>query len=391
MNAFSKLKKIITKTSLVGLVVAGTMSLAVSTAAPVSAAAVGGDCDTNAVIWCGIGSVNELQADYVSGVSGHNSATSIHDIYANFGITATAIKAMDATAVAGRVTNTGQVFVGSSQLVATGATSAGRQPIAGSTTVTQGTTTFYTRPTSVSFKSPSLTALVVMKNGVFQFAILNACGNPVKANAVPAPKPKVVTTPAYNINKTVAVKGSNVYSKDVAVKTGTHVVYHVTVNSTGTAPVTGLVVKDVLPANVTYVAGSLNRDTTALGTASAAQFFGTGFTVSSLANGSSTTFQFEAIVGATDTAVKCVVQTLTNTGAMTATSLPGQTSTATVNKQCVPVTIVTNTVVPPTVVTPPTALVNTGPGSILGIFGVTTTVAAVAYNWMVRRRLSIDG
>jgi hypothetical protein len=150
------------------------------------------DCDANAVIRCGAMTPAELAQKT------HNN-DSIADIYSYFGISSADVANMDQTAVAGTVTNTGLVRV-DGKTVATDAVTAGRQNISGSTQVTRGGTTFFVRPTNVSFVSASLSAFVVMQDGKFSFAILASCGNPVKATplkpvAKPAAAPTVKPTP----------------------------------------------------------------------------------------------------------------------------------------------------------------------------------------------------
>ncbi|MEO8104757.1 MAG: hypothetical protein ABI602_00270 [Candidatus Saccharibacteria bacterium] len=294
------------------------------------------DCDANAVIRCGAVTTGQLISRYNNG-DGSNSATSIHNIFSSFGISSSAIQSIGSTAVAGHVTKSGAVFIeGNSVAVASGAVTAGRQNISGSTTVTVNGTTFYKRPPSVSFQSNSLSAFVIMKNGVFQYAILAACGNPVVATPTRTPTPKL---PSYTLNKLVAEKGSTTFTKNVDVTAGTHVIYRVTVASTGAAPVMNLVVSDKLPAHVSYVPGTLTRDGAAIAGTS---FFSNGVTVSSLANGTTTVFQFEAIVGADDTTATCTPASLTNVSNTTATSLPGNTSSATVNEKCVTTPVCTD-------------------------------------------------
>ena len=299
------------------------------------------DCDANAVIRCGTTTTAQLISRYNNGTS-TNTAKSIHDIFNFFGISSSEIQSIGTTAVAGRVTKSGAVFVnGTTAAVATGAVTAGRQNIAGSTAATSNGTTFFKRTPSASFQSDSLAAFVVMKNGTFQFAILAACGNPVTATPTPKPKPTPTPTPKvpnYTLNKEVAVKGSATYAKDVTVTAGGHVIYRITVKSTGTAPVTNLVVNDKLPSHVTYVSNTLTRDGTAV---AGTGFFGNGVTVSSLAAGATTVFQFEAIVGADDLTT-CTAATLKNVSNTTATSLPGNSSSANVNEQCVTVPVCTN-------------------------------------------------
>jgi cell division septation protein DedD len=160
------------------------------------------DCDDNAVIRCGAASPAELNDRF-----GQDGAA---EVFRCFGISSTDVSNIDNTAVAGRVTKDGQVFINSrTSPVATGAITAGRQNISGSTTIHCGGKTFYERPPSVSFVSNSLAAFVVMSNGRFDYAILASCGNPVKATpltpvvkptppppaATPAPAPPPVAPP----------------------------------------------------------------------------------------------------------------------------------------------------------------------------------------------------
>jgi cell division septation protein DedD len=151
------------------------------------------DCDANSVIWCGVTSSSELITIYHNdGGDGHNTSANIQHIYAYFNIDSADINAMTSDAVSGYVTKSGDVYAGT-KLVADNAITAGRENISGSNKIDSGANTFYVRPPSVSFEDNSLEALVVMKDNVFQFAILNSCGNPVKATALT--KPPVTITP----------------------------------------------------------------------------------------------------------------------------------------------------------------------------------------------------
>lgn len=144
------------------------------------------DCDSNAVINCGALTTDDLQNNY-------NNA-GVADIYTYFRISAADVQSVATTAVAGSVTKSGTVTIGST-IVATNALTAGRQNIAGSNQVTLGSTTFYTRPPSVSFRQTSLPAFVVMQNGLFKYAVIGACGNPVMATAIPKPTPAATPKP----------------------------------------------------------------------------------------------------------------------------------------------------------------------------------------------------
>lgn len=168
-----------------------------------TSAASANDCDVNAVVYCGANSAGTLISRYDNG-DGHNSAAAIQRIYSHFGISSSDIHAMGADSHMGSVTSSGNVFL-NGNLVATGVTTAGRKPDTTFSCGNQGPETFfdiqgtkfYTRHPSASFCSSSLSALVVMKNGVFQFAILTSCGNPVTGhpNMPPPPKPTPKPTP----------------------------------------------------------------------------------------------------------------------------------------------------------------------------------------------------
>jgi hypothetical protein len=151
-------------------------------ATPVSAAATGGECDDNAVVRCGIYSTADLKARYTGDVKA---------AYNYFGITDGMINGTTATIKNGTVNRNGDVIL-DGKVVATGAITAGRQNISGSTKFTAGGSTFYQRPSTVSFVSRSVFEAYIMvdSNGQFMGAVLKPCGNPVKA------KPVVVKNPA---------------------------------------------------------------------------------------------------------------------------------------------------------------------------------------------------
>src|SRR5581483_4125706 len=111
----------------------------------------------------------------------------VRDIYSHFGISQSDVDNLCTTAVAGTIYKNGDVYVGNTK-VATGAITAGRQNISGSTPVTVNGFTFYVRPPSVSFASNSIQAYIVMQNGQFKFGIMNACGNPFTAHPTPSNK-----------------------------------------------------------------------------------------------------------------------------------------------------------------------------------------------------------
>lgn len=314
----SRTKKLLAGAALVLATAAFTM-IGTATAANISFEGTTKDCDSNAVMFCGALTASSVVSKYKNGDS-RNSAGSIHNIFSSFGISSSDIDALPANAIAGHVTKGGDVFAGNT-LVATGAMTGGRQSMPGSTKVSAGGTTFYKRSPSVSFRSDSLKAYIVMKNGVFDFAILAACGNPVTAT------PK---TPNYEIVKDVRAKGDSAWQNSVTVQSGAHVEYRVTVKSTGAVAVANSKVTDTTPAGITFVPGSLSRS---IG-GSVDGFFSTGNSIVSMSPGSAVVYTFEAVVGADDTSTTCQTQTLVNTAQIAAPGLPTESDSATVKKTC---------------------------------------------------------
>ncbi len=196
------------------------------------------NCDSNAVIFCGANSVNQIVNKFNIG-DGLNSAKSIHHIFSFFGISTIDINSMksaDTLVEPGWVSKSGNVFNSSNKLIATNALTGGRENISGSTRVNVDGTVFFTRPPSVSFENHFLAAFIVMKDGHFDFAILSSCGNAVKATPImpkPAPTPppapiapqtpsmtnNVCTGNTTNSNSVNSVQGGNCSSNTTVVQT----------------------------------------------------------------------------------------------------------------------------------------------------------------------------
>lgn len=150
--------------------------------------AAGKDCDNYSIINCGVTSSSDLKNTYA------NSAYVRH-VYQHFGISAADMDKIGATAVQGTVFRNGDVKA-FGRVVATGASTAARLRVtAGDKQVTVSGSTFFTRQLSSSWTHDSAQAYVVMKDGVFQFAILAPCGNPVVATPVKPPSPPPAPTP----------------------------------------------------------------------------------------------------------------------------------------------------------------------------------------------------
>lgn len=143
------------------------------------------DCDTNAIISCGVADQQKLKDAYKA-----NTTKDLAQIFEHYKITGAMINGV--TAKQGTVYKNGDVKIGN-ELVATGAQSVGRHNLAGSTAITitkadGSKETIYQRKTSTSFVTDSIPALVFVDgNGKFVAAVLKSCGNPVVAT--PKPKP----------------------------------------------------------------------------------------------------------------------------------------------------------------------------------------------------------
>jgi hypothetical protein len=169
------------------LAAAGIMSAASLLSSSGNAKAATYDCNGNAVINCGAPTLATLKSDYNSNVQ------SIQKVYASapFNISSSEMAAFFGSypsslngATNGEIYSNGNVYV-AGQLVATGASTAGRNPLACDPSSKANSAGVYVRNSSCSFLTSPLPAYVDMQNGVFQFAILSSCGNPVVATPVP--------------------------------------------------------------------------------------------------------------------------------------------------------------------------------------------------------------
>jgi uncharacterized repeat protein (TIGR01451 family) len=342
MSIFSKVKDKVKSTKLKARVLAASFVLVIASIAAL--ATMGGaaaapsttpDCDANAAVWCGVSQAGSLANEiaqvkkvYANG-DGHNKYYTIQDMYNYFGMSTSVINGMSTSnVVSGYVTKTGDVYAGNT-LVATGAVTAGRQNMTGSTAVKYGATTFYTRTPSVSFQDSELGALVNMKNGVFQSAILVSCGNPVKAT------PK---KPNYSITKQVATAANGSFGSSVSVQSGAAVFYKIAVKSTGAIPVNNVTVHDTLPSGIAYTGGTLQENGKAVSSTNASSFFGTGLNVGTINNGVTDTFTFAAKAGTVAFSdPSCKPGTgLTNNGYVAAPGLSTLNANAKVSTTCAP-------------------------------------------------------
>ncbi|MCA9332149.1 DUF11 domain-containing protein [Candidatus Saccharibacteria bacterium] len=252
------------------------------------------DCDANAVIYCGVTDESSLINKYRQ-----NQGGNLHAIYAHFGMPD---ESFLTGMTIGRVTKAGEVFVGD-ELVATNAATAGRQDMKGSTKI-PGIQAYKRRP-SVSFRSQSLPALVRMVDGKFHAAVIMSCGNPVSATPVykPAPSPMPVPRPepkpkhpSLSIQKDVRLKGTSTWQQEVSAQPGDELEYLIRIKNTGDTPLTNLIIRDILPSDVSFSGNKLRGSFFMQGN-SLSDLTGSGARLDTLSIGSSLELIFTVQVG----------------------------------------------------------------------------------------------
>lgn len=371
------LRKSLKKLQIASLLTVTMLGLSTMAFQPKVAAAVsfGGpfDCNANSVIWCGASGVKTIQNDYAHGDK-HNSAKSIQTIYSQFGISQSDINNLGTTAVAGSVTKSGDVYVGK-QLVATNALTAGRENISGSTKVTVNGVTFYERKPSVSFLNNSLTAYVVMQNGQFKFALLSACGNPVKATPKPPTKGALACMQLLTTPGTVESNGDQSYTF-TAKATATNATISSYVFNLGTGHGTQTV-------KTTAGTASSSKQTYAPGT------YAVSVTVSGVAKN---------IFTSAPSPATCTAHFTVKTPKQPTCTAPNGQVYPKGSQNCVvcqynsTLSANSSACVPPKTPTPPvtptaTVLPNTGAGNVIGLFLGATVLGTFGYHFVSRRRL----
>lgn len=318
MKLFQKLKELSLRK--VGLATIAGVALGIGVIAGSPAGAAGSDCDNNAVVTGGKQTAAGFQDAYQNGstctqngVTYTSSATSIQKIYACMGISQADVNNLKNLTVPGTVDINGNVWV-DGKVVATNAKTGGRQNMSGSDDWTNkcnlsgnGNNQFYHRPPSASFQQSSLDALVAFdNNGLFKFAIINSCGNPVEATAA---------KPTYNVNKQISIKGAGDFHGTLADQpAGTEVEYKITVSVPASSPVSAdnITVKDSIdnPNFIVEEADSLIRITqsgqtlpgsdhdffTAGKNTNGVSFSGGGVTIDSIKPGNQVVFKYAAIL-----------------------------------------------------------------------------------------------
>ncbi len=192
------------------------------------------------------------------------------------------------------------------------------------------------------------------------------------------------TVVAPTIEKTVRVSGvaDKTFKESVSVKPGTLVDYQIHYKNTSGAEAKDVVIKDTLPAGVTYVDGTSYLLNSGGSKKIADGVTAGGAIIGSYNNNGDAYIKFTAKVADNESLAKCGVNTLVNTAKVT-TDLGSGSDTADVivTKECTD----TPPVTPP--VTPP-ELPHTGPAAdILSIVGLGTLVTTLGYYVASRRSI----
>lgn len=224
-----------------------------------------------------------------------------------------------------------------------------------------------------------------------------------------------VDQPNFEIQKTVSKDGQNQYAKQVSVLPGDQVQFKIQYKNTGTMQQDNVIVKDTLPAGLSYVAGTSyisNSTTNSQWKATNDGITTTGLNIGSYAPGGNAYLKFTAKVANNDELQNCGVNTITNTAeANTPNGSKSDTAGVQVTKTCNTPTVqvcnqntgqiitvptseqnnykpVGDTACQPTTPTTPSELPHTGASdSIIAFIGAGSLVAAIAYYIASRRAL----
>lgn len=188
------------------------------------------DCSSNAVIKCGVDSITRLRTAYAQN-TGNTKA-----IFSYFGISSSMVN--QGKYGIGSATKDGKIVV-NGKVVATNGVSAGRNPSNGATKINLSGTTFYTRPIGSLFVTPTEPVIVFYNaDGSVSHAVMNSCGNPIKATPVEQPKP--TPAPSYACDSLTPTKISRTeyqFDTKASAAGGAKVVSYTYNFGDGTAPV----------------------------------------------------------------------------------------------------------------------------------------------------------
>ncbi|MBP6038209.1 MAG: DUF11 domain-containing protein [Candidatus Saccharimonas sp.] len=147
-----------------------------------------------------------------------------------------------------------------------------------------------------------------------------------------------VNQPNFTVSKMVRAENATDYSETITAKAGDTVVYRIEYKNTGTTTQNNVVIRDQLPAGMTYVPGSTYLASSASNGQYVQQTAETvtqqGINIGNYLPGGNAFVKFSAKVTSQDK-LACGMNTLTNTGAAdTANGSKSDTAVVTVNKTC---------------------------------------------------------
>jgi uncharacterized repeat protein (TIGR01451 family)/LPXTG-motif cell wall-anchored protein len=214
-------------------------------------------------------------------------------------------------------------------------------------------------------------------------------------------KPQFAPVIDFAMEKKVSAADKNSWTESLPVKSEQTVDYRVEYKNTGTTQQDNVIVKDQLPAGVTYVAGSsklYNAKNPAGKVLTDGVTSPAGINIGSHAAGANSFVVFKAKIAKNADLSKCGANTLTNKATIvTSHGSKSDNADVTITKTCVPVTPTkpvtpvtpTTPVVTPVAPTVPAELPKTGAGNgILSLVGLGAIVAAISYYVTSRRSLS---
>ncbi len=142
--------------------------------------------------------------------------------------------------------------------------------------------------------------------------------------------------PNFTISKEVRIAGSTTWSKSVAAKAGDSLEYRIQYVNSGTTDQNNVVIKDVLPANISYVKGSttIKNASNPTGKTISDNLTLSGINIGNYTAGSNAFVKFTAKVAAVN-ALVCGTNTMTNTAeAQTNNGSKQDSAVVVVTKQC---------------------------------------------------------
>lgn len=143
----------------------------------------------------------------------------------------------------------------------------------------------------------------------------------------------------FSVQKQVSVADKNQYTEEITVNADDTVDYKIKYKNEGTTQQDNVVIKDALPAGVSYVAGSTmisnSKTNNQWAAFSGDTITSTGINIGSYAPGAAAYIKFKAKITSADKLEKCGINTLTNTAsAHTQNGTKSDTAVVKVNKEC---------------------------------------------------------